>query len=268
MSEKLAEIENAGDTRHELRARLAGCLPDEAERWLAAAMEEVARDPAVVRTRFPAAGRRCGRGHLATDWTVDDAARALLLAALPLRGAELGEEIATLYRYGDAAEKRGVLRGLHLVDTVGASGLPLVHDGLRTNDTRLVTAALGPYGATHLDAAAYRQGVLKCVFSGIPLAGIHGLRARADAPLARMLADYARERIAAGRDVPADVWPLIERHPETAEAAGLREELDSATPARRAAAARAFADRAAAARWRGAGSASPNPKQPDRPEEA
>lgn len=148
---------------------------------------------------------------MSPKWTVDDAVRASLLAALPLREAELAAEVVALYRYGDAAEKRGVLRGLALIDTadgIGAEGLPLVHDALRTNDTRLVAAALGRYGAAHLDAAAYRQGVLKCVFTGIALADIDGFPERADAELARMLADFAREREAAGRTVPADVWQV------------------------------------------------------------
>jgi hypothetical protein len=98
---------------------------------------------------------------------------------------------------------------------IGARGLPIVRDALRTNDTRLVAAALGPYAAEHLDAPAYRQGVLKCVFMGIPLAGIHGLDRRADDELARMLRAYAEERMAAGRAVPADVWLIVD--PSTLE---------------------------------------------------
>lgn len=195
--------------REQLRASLDARLSTEGQRWLTAALERIGAEPSAIGTLFPAAGRRCGRARVTPGWTVDDAARASLLAALPLRAAELANEVAALYRYGDAAEKRGVLRGLEFLDTpggIGSEGLALVDDALRTNDTRLVAAALGPYGARHLDAAAYRQGVLKCVFYGIPLSDIDGLPRRADAELARMLADYAREREAAGRAVPADVW--------------------------------------------------------------
>jgi hypothetical protein len=52
------------------------------------------------------------------------------------------------------------------------------------------------------------------VFSGIPLGDVSGLPRRADRELARMLADYARERAAAGRDIPPDIRPLIDAHPE------------------------------------------------------
>ena len=42
-------------------------------------------EPAAIARPLPAAGRRCGREPLpdAPDWTADEAARALLLAALP-----------------------------------------------------------------------------------------------------------------------------------------------------------------------------------------
>ena len=195
-----------------LHEALSTRLTTDAARWLNTAMEQIADAAGAIRTLFPAAGRRCGRAVLDDEalagWTVDDAARVLLLTRLPLTGRRLADEVADLYRYGDAAEKRGVLRGLALLDLggeLGDAGLPLVRDALRTNDTRLVAAALGPYGAARLDAAAYRQGVLKCVFMGVPLAEIAGLPERGDAELARMLGDFARERIAAGRPVPADV---------------------------------------------------------------
>jgi hypothetical protein len=203
----------------EIRELLAGHgrLTSDAARWLDGAMERVAAAAEAIRSLFPAVGRRCGRAPLDTPagWTVDDAVRVLLLTGLPLSGRELAEEVADLYWYGDAAEKRGVLRGLPLLD-LGDAALPLLHDALRTNDTRLVAAALGPYGAARLDAAAYRQAVLKCVFMGVPLAEIAGLPERRDAELARMFADFARERIAAGRPVPDDVW-LVTRHPEDPE---------------------------------------------------
>ena len=208
-------------SREQLRALLDAQLSTEGQRWLTAALQRIDAEPVAIRTLFPAAGRRCGRARIDPVWTVDDAVRASLLAALPLRAAELAAEVAALYRYGDAAEKRGVLRGLAFLDTpggVGTEGLALVRDALRTNDTRLVAAALGPYGARHLDAAAYRQGVLKCVFCGIPLADIDGLPERADAELARMLGDYAREREAAGRDVPADVWRVRAAVPDPNQA--------------------------------------------------
>jgi hypothetical protein len=140
-------------------------------------------------------------------WTVDEAARALLLAALP--PYRLAVEVENAYRYGDAGEKRAVLKALPMLP-IGDAGVPLLHDALRTNDTRLIAAAMGPYAA-RLNDPAWRQGVLKCVFVGVPLAAVHGLDGRADAELAAMLDAFAQERRAAGRDVPADALALLDR---------------------------------------------------------
>lgn len=176
-------------------------------------MARVARDPAAVAVLFPAAGRRCGRDPLAdpgpglAGWTVDDAARVLLLTALPLRGTALAEQAVALYRYGSAAEKRAVLRALPRLD-IGPGAVELLHDAIRTNDPRLVSAAVGPY-ARHLDDRLWRQAVLKCVFMDIPLTAVADLDRRADGELARMLADLDDERRAAGRAMPDDAGALL-----------------------------------------------------------
>jgi hypothetical protein len=194
---------------------LAARLPAPAAEWLAAARDAAGADLSTVDRAFTLAGRRCGRDPLPGGWHVDEAVRVLLLHTLPLRGMALLRVLDRLYRHGDAAERRAVLRALTLLDDrgrLGPAAVALVEDALRTNDTRLIAAALDGYAATHLRPAAYRQAVLKCVFCGIPLAGVAGLEQRADRELARMLADFARERLAAGRPVPADIRPILRRH--------------------------------------------------------
>ncbi|ELP61325.1 EboA domain-containing protein [Streptomyces turgidiscabies] len=192
-------------------------LTPEARAWLETALAEVAADPTTVRALFPAVRRNCGRAPLPDGRTVDEAARALLLAALPLHGQALVDEVAALHRYGDPAEQRAVLEALPQLDQDGTGRfLDLVRQTLRGNDTTLIEAALGPYAAAHLPADEYRQAVLKCVFCEIPLARVAGLDDRADAELARMLTDFARERTAAGRPVPEDIAPLVRPFTTTA----------------------------------------------------
>jgi hypothetical protein len=195
----------------QLRAALAA-VPDPG--WLDDAVRRVAAEPGAVGRLFAAAGRRCGRAPLpdAPGWTADDAARVLLLTMLPVD--QVVGQVETLYRYGDAAEKRAVLRALPLLP-VGIAAVPLLHDAIRTNDTRLVAAALGPY-ASHLDAASWRQAVLKCVFMEVPLAVVDRLDERADGELEIMLAGLDEERRAAGRTIPADATALLKRmrHPD------------------------------------------------------
>ncbi|HWO65701.1 MAG TPA: EboA domain-containing protein [Umezawaea sp.] len=164
--------------------------------WRADALRRIAADPTAIRTLFPLAGRACGAGP-AADVRID------LLAALP--EPVLTEEVSCLYLFGDPAEKHAVLRALDLLP-VGDTGLPLVLDALRTNDSTLVAAALGSYGTAALDSHAYRRAVLKCVLLGVPLAEIGALRV--DDELRGMLRAFAEERVAAGRPVPADV-PVV-----------------------------------------------------------
>ncbi|MBO0916164.1 EboA domain-containing protein [Streptomyces laculatispora] len=147
--------------------------------------------------RFAAAGRECGSSESA------QVARVLLLrTARPDAAA-----VRRLYERGTGAERRAVLLALPHLGLTPEEGVALVEDALRANDTGLVAAAVGPFAAAHLDAHAWRHAVLKCLFTGVPLAAVAGLadRARGDRELARMLGDFAAERTAAERAVPSDL---------------------------------------------------------------
>ncbi|MFJ5155533.1 EboA domain-containing protein [Streptomyces sp. NPDC088353] len=197
----------------ELRARTDTGLTPAARAWLDQALDEAAAHPgthgpiSVWELRLAEAGRRCGPAHA-------DAARVLILHAVR---ADL-DALTRVYRQGTADERRAVLHALpHLVS--GPDALPLVEDALRTNDTRLLAAAVGPYAAGHLAAHAWRHAVLKCLFTGVPVDNVAdlGRRARGDAELARMLGDYAAERTAAGRQVPEDLHRVLAlSEPDTA----------------------------------------------------
>ncbi|MFJ5727161.1 EboA domain-containing protein [Streptomyces paradoxus] len=190
----------------DLRRHLATHLDPAAHTWLDHALDEAAAHPglhgpiSVWELRLAEAGRRCGPAHA-------DAARVLILAA-----ARAGTDALTrVYFQGTADERRAVLHALpHLVSGPGA--LPLIEDALRTNDTRLLSAAVGPYAARHLPAHAWRHAVLKCLFTGVPVDHVSDLprRAAGDGELARMLADYAAERTAAGRSVPEDLHRVLD----------------------------------------------------------
>jgi hypothetical protein len=190
--------------------------------WITEGVAAVAAEPARIAELFPAAGRAVGREPVDPEadplglvhGTLDDRAReelvAALLAALP--PADAARELGDLYRYGDDAERRGVLRGLSAADpdaeAIVTSGLDLVADALRTNDPRLVAAALGPFGARHLDQHAWRHGVLKVLFMGIPLDAVADVDRRGDDELTRMAAALVAERRAASRGISDDMARL------------------------------------------------------------
>jgi hypothetical protein len=231
----------------ELSAALEARAKPEGLDWLREASASVAADATALRSRFPMVGRKVGREPLDPNadpadvhaWTIDDAARTLLLMAA---GSGAEGELAELYRYGDAAERRGILRALPYLE-IEDRGLYLVDDAVRTNDTRLIAAALGPYATEHLPDAAYDQAVLKCVFVGVPITGLDGIPTRVTPDGARMLGAFVHERVAAGRDVPAEVWVVIDRFPPAEEIAAIERERESEFEDRRAAAERALSYR-------------------------
>jgi hypothetical protein len=225
--------------------------------WLDEARAEVARDPDSVTRAFAFAARRVGRAPLRPETdpsgivhgTVDDAARTALLVSLAdavgvgmgvgtAVGADADKDFADrlvlLYRQGDGAERRGVLRGLDALTTLGdlgpggeptplvAAGLELAADALRANDPSLVAAAVGPFGARYLDQHTWRHAILKLVFQGTSLAAASGLDRRADDELARMARDFAAERRAAGRPVPDDLDRLTATRPTNARPTNAR----------------------------------------------
>jgi sugar phosphate isomerase/epimerase len=223
----------APDVARRAMSALRAALPEAAlpelpaelpKSWLAEAESTVLSDPASIGALFPAVGREVGRTPIGGEsdplgvvhGTVDDVARTKLLVALAsaTEPEELAAELTSLYRHGDDAERRGVLRALASIgDRVPKVGVELVKDALRSNDTRLVAAALGPFAAEHLDLHSWRHGVLKCLFLGIPLTAVAGLDQRVDEELVRMVAAFADERRAAGRAVPDDALDLLRSEP-------------------------------------------------------
>lgn len=213
----------APDVARRAIGALRAVMPEET--WLSKAERRIREKPSIIGSLFPAVGREAGRTAIEPEsdpqglvhGTIDDQARVRLLKTLAeqLDDQALARELEDLYRYGDDAERRGVLRGLNALAfpaaAVTGTGLRLVEDALRANDIRLVAAAMGGFAARFLDDHTWRHGVLKCVFAGVPLAAVAKLENRADDELRRMLADFADERRAAGRDVPADALDLLAR---------------------------------------------------------
>jgi hypothetical protein len=186
--------------------------PDRLREWQA----RLAEDPERIRSMFPAAARELGRDPVSTDPgrdRLEDRVRIALLEALAATLADdrgrLATEVRDLYRFGDADERRAVILALHRTG-LGDDLVDLVHDALRTNDPRLVAAAMGPVGAASLDDDAWRQGVLKCLFTEVSLSLVAELDRRTDARLRTMVEAYAAERAAAGRDLSPDVLRMLD----------------------------------------------------------
>ena len=193
-------------------ADLRAALSPDAQRALEEMTAAVTADPSVLGRLFPAAARRTARGEIAEGGhRVEDAVRVELAAAAAARLApgDLLTELQAIYRYGDGDEKRGVLLALGVVDDPDLDGSEVLLDALRTNDVRLVAAAMGPHAA-RLSAHDWRHGVLKCLFVGVPLSAVADLDTRVDAELGAIVRRYVDEREAAGRPVPGDAVALVD----------------------------------------------------------
>lgn len=193
--------------------------------WLTEATVDGARpfDRTAFEIAFAGAGRRFGtqslgspatiadaRGHAwsITGWGVDEAARAILAlktaAAMP--DADRFVWVDGLYRAGALRERTALLRVLAALPEPAAL-LPIALDACRAS-TQPVFEAIAcenPYPAAYFPEASFNQLALKAVFTGVALARILDLESRRTAELARMAADYAAERRAAGRTVPSDL---------------------------------------------------------------
>ena len=151
--------------------------------------------------------RAAGPGVGFERWTQDDAARALLLMARRNQSAGSFVEAAlACFDQGDAREQQSWLRALPLWPET-APFLPHAIDACRTNIIPVFEslACENPYPAAHFPERNFNQMVLKALFNSIPLARVVALSSRLNPELSRMARDYAAERTAAGRTVPADI---------------------------------------------------------------
>lgn len=179
-----------------------------------------------------------------THWSVDQAARTLLLLSLPQDNAEKYlKTLEQVFHAADVGELVTLYQALPLLP------YPEKHrarasEGIRSNMTAVFNAVAlqNPYPAEHLDELAWNQMILKALFVGSPLHLIQGLDQRANPELTKMLLDYAHERWAAQRLVSPELWRLVGRFATTAILTDLERVIHSHNPVEQAAAALACAD--------------------------
>jgi hypothetical protein len=175
----------------------------------ATAPQHVGRDALALSPADLDALRAAAPGIGFDRWTRDDAARVLLLIGQRAKG-RTGEAFVTdalqCFEQGDAREQQSWLRAIALWPEAKAF-LPAAIDACRTNIVPVFEALAceNPYPAEHFPDRNFNQLVLKAMFNSIALERIGGLQGRRNPELSRMARDYAAERTAAGRTVPADI---------------------------------------------------------------
>jgi hypothetical protein len=212
--------------RDRLQAALHARTSGEAERWFEGALPQAAEGPRQrLLNAYTEASLRLGRLPLAMTpgpdfpppgaeglavdrWTLEDAAREIFLLARAdvVPGQAFEEDARACYELGDAREQESWLRGAILLPGPERF-LMLVIDACRTNILPLFEAVAceNPFPSLYFPERNFNQVVMKALFNGVRLERIVGLGARSNAELTRMATDFAAERRAAGRPVPADI---------------------------------------------------------------
>ena len=145
------------------------------------------------------------------SWRRDEAARALLLLALPSEpDGEFRRRVERLFDCADLRESVALYRALPLLPRPG-EWLGRAGEGLRSNivDVFEAVAHHSPYPRRHFPQPLWNQMILKALFIGSPLDPILGLDERRNPTLGAMLENYAAERRAAGRPVPLELWRAL-----------------------------------------------------------
>jgi hypothetical protein len=205
-------------------------LPADAATWLTSAAQRL-RAGAADRDLYlltSLVSRHVGKGALALtaaelasaaescpgwnprDWTLDQAARIYLLLASTADPDTFTRRLDRLCSVADVAELVAFYRGLPLYPDQPRYVMRAA-EGTRSN-MRVVFEAVAhhnPYPAQHFAEGQWNQMVLKALFVGSALDPIVGLDGRRNPNLARMLCDYARERWAASRPVPPELWRCV-----------------------------------------------------------
>ena len=151
-----------------------------------------------------------------SDWSVDQAARILLLLAGGGTGDAFTHRLRQLFITADIGETIAFYRGLPLYrGPDGTSPGRAKVEKRHAADVR-GGGASEPLPSRDLDEMAWNHMVLKALFIDTSLAPIQGLDRRANAWLMRMLCDYAHERWAAGRPVSPELWRSVGPHADAA----------------------------------------------------
>jgi hypothetical protein len=185
--------------------------------WLT---EKASADALQLMTAFVAAPRfvskkivvNAGIGGLNTEgWSLVRLSRVWLITFLDASDKEnYVKNIETLFDTAEMNELVALYSALSLLH-FPEQWLPRATDAVRSNMGFVFDsiALHNSYPERYFSEAAWNQLVLKTIFNDKPIHLIEGLDKRANAELANTLSDFAHERWAAGRKVPAQVWRLV-----------------------------------------------------------
>jgi hypothetical protein len=152
-------------------------------------------------------------GYSVEDWGIVRLSRVWLLSCLDTANKEeYCRHLETLFDTAEMNEMVALYSALPLLE-YPEKWLFRATDAVRSNMGVVFDAVAlkNPYPTKHFTELAWNQLVLKAIFNDKPIHFIVGLEERVNENLAFTLSDFAHERWAAGRTVPAQVWRLVSK---------------------------------------------------------
>ena len=152
-------------------------------------------------------------GFSVEEWGVVRLSRVWLLSCLDTTDKDTYcRHIETLFDTAEMNEMVALYSALPILE-YPEKWLFRASDAVRSNMGVVFDAVAlrNPYPAKHFTQQAWNQLVLKAIFTDKPIHLIVGLEERVNENLAFTLSDFAHERWAAGRTVPAQVWRLVSK---------------------------------------------------------
>lgn len=183
-------------------------------------------------------------GFSVEGWSLVRLVRVWLLTQLdPSDKSEYVKNIETLFDTAEMNELVALYSALPLL-SYPDQWLSRATDAVRSNMGFVFDAIAlhNPYPEKYFSELAWNQLVLKTIFNDKPIHFVEGLGNRTNEKLAVTLSDFAHERWAAGRSVPAQVWRLVGKYISPALLADMQYLFDSEKADDRKAAALACAE--------------------------
>ena len=152
-------------------------------------------------------------GFSVEDWGIVRLSRVWLLGNLPTVDKEsYCRHIETLFDTAEMNELVALYSALPVLE-YPEKWLFRATDAVRSNMGVVFDAIAlrNPFPSAHFTELAWNQLVLKAIFNDKPIHLIVGLEERVNENLAFTLSDFAHERWAAARTVPAQVWRLVSK---------------------------------------------------------
>jgi len=159
-----------------------------------------------------------GTGQLATEgpltehWTRLDWARLWMIqnAMRTLDGSQRQRLLQMLFEAGEIGEQVSVLRTLMALEQP-ESYLSTAVSACRTNATEVFEAIAcnNEFPSAYFPELNFNQMVMKAIFMEVSIASVIGLSDRLNPELQRMARDFASERRAAARAVPAELTLIV-----------------------------------------------------------